>query len=142
MGERRRGEILRIDGIAREECDHDAEELRLALRHLEPGFMSRFTRFVFNPANPFIAGAGVLASVVAAQTAYLQSTYIPLPPPDREVSCGYVPYEGSERSQGLRRVLILGDSLVTNATEDFHDEQADVVCVCVTGVCVRALLRC
>lgn len=74
--------------------------------------MSRFTRFVFNPVNPFIAGAGVLGSVVAAQTAYLQSTYVPLPPPDRDICCGYIPYEGSECSQGLRRVVILGDSLV------------------------------
>ena len=36
------------------------------------GFMSRFTRFVMNPTNPFMAGASVLGSVVAAQSAYLQ----------------------------------------------------------------------
>ena len=36
--------------------------------------MSRFTRFVMVPTNPFMAGACVLGSVVAAQTAYLQVT--------------------------------------------------------------------
>jgi len=98
--------------LGRADALRDEEELQLALRHLEPGFMNRFTRFVFNPVNPFIAGAGVLGSVVAAQTAYLQSTYMPLPPPAREVSCGYIPYGGSERSAGLRRVVVIGDSLV------------------------------
>jgi hypothetical protein len=34
--------------------------------------MSRLTRFVMVPTNPFMAGACVLGSVVAAQTAYLQ----------------------------------------------------------------------
>ena len=92
----------------------DEEETQLAIQHLEARCLSRFTRCVFDPSNPFIAGAAVLWSVVAAQTAYLQSTYTPLPPPARECSCGYIPYEedGVNASDGLRRVIVLGDSLV------------------------------
>ena len=45
----------------------DQEEVRLAMEHLDIGFMRRFTRFAFNPTNPFIAGASVLGTVVAAQ---------------------------------------------------------------------------
>eukprot|EP00802_Teleaulax_amphioxeia_P006276 Tamp_06280.p1 GENE.Tamp_06280~~Tamp_06280.p1 ORF type:complete len:321 (-),score=43.20 Tamp_06280:1790-2719(-) len=89
------------------------EEVRLAIEHLESGFMSRFTRFVMVPTNPFMAGACVLGSVVAAQTAYLQSTYTPLPPPARDVTCGYETYLGPHGpSSDLCRILVMGDSLV------------------------------
>ena len=112
---RARGSGDRQGEWASRECA--GEETRLAIEHLEAGCMSRFTRFVFDPANPCIAGASVLGSVVAAQTAYLQSTYNPLPPPARDCSCGHIRYTGEgaacgRRSSELRRIIVLGDSLV------------------------------
>jgi len=89
-----------------------AEETRLAIEHLDVSFMRRFTKLMFNPTNPFIAGASVLGSIVAAQTAYMQGTYEPLPHPKKDRSFGIEYYEGEQRHSSMKRIIVLGDSLV------------------------------
>lgn len=89
-----------------------AEETRLAIEHLDVSFMRRFTKLMFNPTNPFIAGASVLGSIVAAQTAYMQGTYEPLPHPKKDRSFGIEYYDGEQGHSSMKRIIVLGDSLV------------------------------
>ena len=79
-------------------------------------FMTGFTRFIFNPSNPFLAGGSVLASVVGVQTAWLQATYQPLPHPRDKRCVGYVAFDGNRKAQSgaakAKRLIVIGDSLV------------------------------
>jgi len=106
--------IDRSRGRADAEPQVSPEEVEMALDHLNISFMRRFTKIMFNPTNPFIAGASVLGSVVACQTAYMQGTYEPLPHPQEDRSCGFEAYEmpSGEPAQVTKRLLVLGDSLV------------------------------
>ena len=108
-----RDHVQRNPGESEEAARRRAEETEASLRHLDMNFMRGFTRFIFNPSNPFIAGGSVLAGVVGVQTAWLQATYEPLPHPKDARSVGYVSYDGPRGARRrARRLLVIGDSLV------------------------------
>ena len=68
------------------------EEIRKALAYVEDGAIQRMTKIFISPTNPFCMAATSAIGVVALQTAWLSSTYTPLPLPKQDRSHGYVRY--------------------------------------------------
>jgi hypothetical protein len=71
------------------------DEIRQALAYVEDGAMQRMTRIFVSPTNPFCLAATSAIGVVAIQTAWLSSTYTPLPLPKQDRSHGYERYTAS-----------------------------------------------
>ncbi len=71
------------------------DEIRQALAYVEDGAMQRMTRIFVSPTNPFCFAATSAIGVVAIQTAWLSSTYTPLPLPKQDRSHGYERYTAS-----------------------------------------------
>jgi hypothetical protein len=71
------------------------EEIRKALAYVEDGAIQRMTKIFISPTNPFCMAATSALGVVALQTAWLSSTYTPLPLPKQDHSHGYVRYAES-----------------------------------------------
>eukprot|EP00291_Cryptomonas_curvata_P008405 CAMPEP_0172199362 /NCGR_PEP_ID=MMETSP1050-20130122/28645_1 /TAXON_ID=233186 /ORGANISM="Cryptomonas curvata, Strain CCAP979/52" /LENGTH=136 /DNA_ID=CAMNT_0012876375 /DNA_START=80 /DNA_END=486 /DNA_ORIENTATION=- len=71
------------------------DEIRQALAYVEDGAMQRMTRIFVSPTNPFCFAATSAIGVVAIQTAWLSSTYTPLPLPKEDRSHGYERYTAS-----------------------------------------------
>ena len=75
------------------------EEIRKAVTYVEGGAFQRMTKMFVSPTNPFFLAATSAIGVVALQTAWLSSTYIPLPLPKQDRSHGYERYSASSASR-------------------------------------------
>jgi hypothetical protein len=71
------------------------DEIRQALAYAEDGAVQRMTRIFVSPTNPFCLAATSAIGVVAIQTAWLSSTYTPLPLPKQDRSHGYERFAAS-----------------------------------------------